>query len=44
MCALMTEKPQDTSAQLSEETAAQLMRSLLQKEGNWVEWGPILLG
>ena len=35
----MTEQPQDTSAQISEEAAAQLMRSLLHKEGNWVEWG-----
>jgi len=28
-----------TEEQLSEEVASELMRSLLHKEGNWVEWG-----
>lgn len=35
----MNEKPQDTAKQLSEEDANQLLRSLLHKEGTWVDWG-----
>jgi hypothetical protein len=35
----MNENPQDTPLQLSDETAAELMRSLLHKQGNWVDWG-----
>lgn len=35
----MNEKPQENSPNLSEEEAAELLRSLLQKEGSWVEWG-----
>jgi hypothetical protein len=35
----MLENPQNTASQLSEETATELLRSLLHKEGNWVNWG-----
>ena len=35
----MNYNPQDTSPQLSEEQAEELMRSLLHKEGTWVDWG-----
>lgn len=35
----MTEKPQDPTFQLSDENAARLLRSLLHKEGSWVDWG-----
>ena len=37
--ALMNENPQNIQEQLSEEAAAQLLRSLLRKEGTWVDWG-----
>lgn len=33
--------PQDSQAQISEPEAQELMRSLLHKEGTWVEWGQI---
>lgn len=35
----MNEKPQDMLSQLSDDDASELMRSLLHKEGNWVDWG-----
>ncbi len=35
----MTEKPQESSSELSRDAAEELFRSLLHKEGNWVEWG-----
>ncbi|MEA5535768.1 RuBisCO accumulation factor 1 [Crocosphaera sp. XPORK-15E] len=35
----MNDQPQDTSNQLSEEEANQMLRSLLHKEGTWVDWG-----
>lgn len=35
----MTEKSQDHQTQLTETEAEELMRSLLHKEGNWVDWG-----
>lgn len=35
----MNEKPQDPASQLSEETAQEILRSLLHKEGNWIDWG-----
>jgi hypothetical protein len=35
----MTENPQLTNSQLSEAEAQEIMRSLLHKEGTWVEWG-----
>ncbi|MBR8830442.1 MAG: hypothetical protein N5P05_000087 [Chroococcopsis gigantea SAG 12.99] len=35
----MTEQFQETAYQLSEETALELFRSLLHKEGSWVNWG-----
>jgi hypothetical protein len=35
----MTENPQDTSLKLSDEEVAELLRSLLHKEGTWVDWG-----
>ncbi len=35
----MIEQPQGTAHQLSEETAREIFRSLLHKEGNWVDWG-----
>lgn len=35
----MEEKAQDTSSHLSKEAAQELMRSLLHKEGTWVDWG-----
>jgi hypothetical protein len=37
----MDNNPQDTSPSLSEEAAEELLRSLLHKEGNWVNWGKI---
>lgn len=33
--------PQDSQSQISEDQAQSLMRSLLHKEGTWVEWGQI---
>ena len=33
--------PQDSQAKISEAEARELMRSLLHKEGSWVEWGQI---
>ena len=35
----MNDKPQETSKQLSEEEINQRLRSLLHKEGSWVDWG-----
>ena len=35
----MNHNPEETSPQLSEEQAEELMRSLLHKEGTWVDWG-----
>ncbi len=35
----MNDKPQETSTVLSEEEASKLLRSLLHKAGNWVDWG-----
>ena len=35
----MKEKSQDSSSPLSPEVAQELLRSLLHKEGNWVQWG-----
>jgi hypothetical protein len=35
----MTEHPQDTSLKLSDEEASELLRSLLHKEGTWIDWG-----
>lgn len=35
----MNHQPEETSPQLSEEQAQELMRSLLHKEGTWVDWG-----
>jgi hypothetical protein len=35
----MTENPQEAASPLSEEAAAELLRSLLHKEGTWIEWG-----
>jgi hypothetical protein len=35
----MTEQPRNTEYQITEEEATELTRSLLQKEGNWVNWG-----
>lgn len=35
----MPETPQETNPQLSGERADQLLRSLLHKEGTWVDWG-----
>ena len=35
----MTELPSDTSAQLSEQAAEDLLNSLLYKQGCWVDWG-----
>ncbi|WP_013323506.1 RuBisCO accumulation factor 1 [Gloeothece verrucosa] len=35
----MNEKPEETSTNLKEEEAAELLRSLLHKQGNWVDWG-----
>jgi hypothetical protein len=35
----MTNLPQNSQVQLSEQQAQELMRSLLHKEGNWVDWG-----
>ncbi|WP_107667789.1 RuBisCO accumulation factor 1 [Cyanothece sp. BG0011] len=35
----MNHHPEETSPQLSEEQAQELMRSLLHKEGTWVDWG-----
>lgn len=37
----MSEQPQDNSDRLSEDEANELMRSLLHKEGSWVEWGQL---
>lgn len=37
----MIEQPQDNSYRLSEDEANELMRSLLHKEGSWVEWGQL---
>ncbi len=37
----MNDKPKEISQQLSEEQAQELMRSLLHKEGTWVDWGNI---
>lgn len=33
--------PQDSQVQISETEAQELMRSLLHKEGTWVEWGKV---
>ncbi|MFN9257903.1 RuBisCO accumulation factor 1, partial [Microcystis sp.] len=35
----MTEQPRSTDDRISETEATELMRSLLHKEGNWVNWG-----
>jgi hypothetical protein len=35
----MSEMPPEIPAQLSDEAAAQLLQSLLHKEGTWVDWG-----
>ncbi len=35
----MNDNPQNTSPQLSQEQAEELMRSLLHKEGTWIDWG-----
>jgi hypothetical protein len=35
----MNDRPQDTASPLSQEAAEELLRSLLHKEGNWVDWG-----
>jgi hypothetical protein len=35
----MEEKPQDNSSQLPEEAAEELWRSLIYKEGTWIDWG-----
>jgi hypothetical protein len=35
----MPETPSEANIQLSDETAAELLRSLLHKEGTWVDWG-----
>lgn len=35
----MNDHSQETSPQLSQEQAEELMRSLLHKEGTWVDWG-----
>ncbi|MGK7939211.1 MAG: RuBisCO accumulation factor 1 [Crocosphaera sp.] len=35
----MNDNPQETSPQLPQEQAEELMRSLLHKEGTWVDWG-----
>ena len=37
----MNSTPQNSQVQLSEAEAQELMRSLLHKEGTWVEWGHI---
>ena len=37
----MNSTPQNSKVQLSEAEAQELMRSLLHKEGTWVEWGQI---
>lgn len=37
----MSEQPQDNFDRLSEDEANELMRSLLHKEGSWVEWGQL---
>ncbi len=37
----MNDKPQEISQQLGQEQAEELMRSLLHKEGTWVDWGNI---
>lgn len=37
----MNNIPQDSQAQISEAEGQELMRSLLHKEGTWVEWGQI---
>ncbi|MBF2022313.1 MAG: hypothetical protein IGR93_20025 [Hydrococcus sp. C42_A2020_068] len=39
----MEEKPQDNSSQLSQEGAEELLRSLIYKEGTWVDWGKACL-
>lgn len=35
----MNDLPQENSTQLSQEDANQLLRSLLEKQGTWVDWG-----
>ncbi|MEO0926707.1 MAG: hypothetical protein AAFY63_12640, partial [Cyanobacteria bacterium J06643_13] len=35
----MDNMPQDSQVKMSEAEAQELMRSLLHKEGSWVEWG-----
>lgn len=35
----MSENPQDTSLELSDLELTEILRSLLHKEGNWVDWG-----
>lgn len=37
----MNDQPQNSQVQISETEAQELMRSLLHKEGSWVEWGQI---
>ena len=37
----MSSIPQDSKDQISEAEAQELMRSLLHKEGTWVEWGQV---
>ncbi|MEM8779387.1 MAG: RuBisCO accumulation factor 1 [Cyanobacteria bacterium P01_G01_bin.49] len=37
----MNDQPQEISKQLSEEDINELLRSLLHKEGTWVDWGKI---
>lgn len=37
----MNNVPQDSQIQISEAEAQELMRSLLHKEGTWVEWGQV---
>ena len=38
---IMNGMPEDSQVQISETEAQELMRSLLHKEGSWVEWGQI---
>jgi hypothetical protein len=35
----MTEQPHNTESQITETEATEIIRSLLHKEGNWVDWG-----
>jgi hypothetical protein len=40
---VMNNNPQETSSQLSEEAAEEILRSLLHKEGTWIDWGKACL-